>query len=154
MAGNNVYEELSAIHVYRWQSFFNLFVRVVLFADSPSSLQSQSCSDVIRHRIQHARYWFWFLYSLWICASNGHHNKQVRTSTTFWLLWSTRCKWNYFPRMRLFRPTKGNPHSGIRKIFFLAWNSRIEGFGIKNSAQGIRNPQPGIQSPKLKSSES
>ena len=56
MTGNNVYEELSAIHVYRWQSFFNLFVRVVFFADSPSSLQSESCSDVIRHRIQHARY--------------------------------------------------------------------------------------------------
>ena len=119
--------------------FFNLFVRVVFFADSPSSVQSQSCSDVIRHRIQHARYWFWFLYSLWICASNGHHNKQVGTSTTFWLLWSTRCKWNSFPRMRLFRPTYGNPHSGIRVIFFLTWNSGIECFGIKNSAHGIRN---------------
>ena len=103
--------------------FFNLFVWVVFFADSPSSLQSKSCSDVIRHRIQHARYWFWFLYSLWICASNGHHNKQVGTSTTFWLLWSTRCKWNYFPRIRLFRPTYGNPES-------TAWNpeSKAEEF--------------------------
>ena len=35
MTGNNVYEELSAIHVYRWQSFFNLFVRVVFLQTRP-----------------------------------------------------------------------------------------------------------------------
>lgn len=134
---NMFYEELSAIHVYRWQSFFLTFLYGWFSLQTrpvPFKVRAVVTSSDIEFNMQDIDFGFCTVYES-VRRTVTITNKSVLPQPFGFcgvpdVSEITFQEWDCFVPRTVIR---------IPEIFFLTWNSGIQGCGIKNSAQGIRN---------------